>query len=49
MRIRTGREAPAAADALATDELHTLLQILVTRLMKPFTRRGALVEGMSPT
>jgi hypothetical protein len=35
--------------APSDDELHTLLQTLITRLMKLLTRRGVLVEGMGQT
>jgi Putative transposase len=36
-------------DAPTDDELHTLLQSLITRLMKLLTRRGVLVEEMGQT
>jgi hypothetical protein len=36
-------------DAPTDDELHTLLQSLITRLMKMLTRRGVLVEEMGQT
>ena len=36
-------------DAPIDDELHTLLQSLITRLMKLLTRRGVLVEEMGQT
>jgi len=36
-------------DAPTDDELHALLQTLITRLMKLLTRRGALVEDMGET
>ena len=31
------------------DELHALLQAIITRLMKMLTRRGVLVEDMGQT
>ncbi len=36
-------------DAPTDDELHTLLQTLIPRLMKPLTRRGVLIEEMGQT
>jgi Putative transposase len=36
-------------DASADDELHTLLQMLITRLMKLLARLGVLVEDMGQT
>jgi hypothetical protein len=43
--------APAfvEVDAPTDDELYTLLQTLITRLMKLLTRRGMLVEDMGQT
>ena len=37
------------ADAPTDDELHALLQTVITRLMKLLTRRGVLVEEMGQT
>ena len=37
------------ASAPSDDELHALLQTLITRVMKMLTRRGVLVEDMSQT
>ena len=37
------------AGAPTDDELHALLQTVITRLMKMFTRRGVLIEEMGQT
>ncbi|MGK2900324.1 MAG: transposase zinc-binding domain-containing protein, partial [Burkholderiaceae bacterium] len=39
----------AEVDAPTDDELHALLQTLITRVMKMLTRRGVLVEEMGQT
>ena len=46
-----GDGVPAFVEVAAPtdDELHTLLQTLITRLMKLLTRRGVLVEDMGQT
>jgi hypothetical protein len=42
---------PVVVDAgpLIDDELHALLQTVITRLMKMLTRRGVLIEEMGQT
>jgi hypothetical protein len=37
------------ADAPTDEQLHALLQTVITRLMKMLTRRGVLVEDMGQT
>ncbi len=43
------RPAFVEVDAPSDDELHALLQSVITRLMKMLTRRGVLVEDMGQT
>lgn len=43
---RVGVPAFVEVAAPTDDELHLLLQTLITRLMKLFTRRGVLAEDM---
>ena len=44
-------DAPSFIEASAPtdDELHVLLQTVITRLMKMLTRRGVLVQDMGQT
>ena len=49
MRCRWCAEPSSRSDAPTDDELHALLQSLITRLMKLLTRRGVLVEEMGQT
>jgi hypothetical protein len=44
-----GAPAFVEAGAPTDDELHALLQTVISRLMKMLTRRGVLVEDMGQT